>query len=292
MKLQPVGSISLPVTVGAYPQQVTKEVNFLVIDCSFSYNAIIGRPTLNSWKAVTSTYHLSVKFPTEHGVGQVHGDQLAARECYLAMLAMDKQVQATNIEEKRVVAEPAEELEDVSLDETNPERCTRIGADLEGKIKEDLVQFLRKNTDVFAWTHEDMPGIDPSIITHCLNVCPSSNLVRQKKRVFAPERDDAIRDEVQKLVTAKFIREVYYPDWLANVVMVKKANGKWRMCVDFTDLNKACPKDSYSLPCIDQLVDSTAGHRLLSFMDGFSGYNQIKMNEADQEKTSFVTSQG
>ena len=85
---------------------------------------------------------------------------------------------------------------------------------------------------------------------------------------------------------------MYYPDWLANVVMVKKANGKWWMCVDFIDLNKAFPKDSYPLPRIDQLVDSTAGHKLLSFMDAFSGYNQIRMDEADQEKTSFVTSQG
>ena len=93
-------------------------------------------------------------------------------------------------------------------------------------------------------------------------------------------------------MAVKFIREVYYPDWLANVVMVKKANGKWRMCVDFTDLNKACPKDSYPLMRIDQLVDSTAGHKLLSFMDAFWGYSQIKMNGANQEKTSFVTSQG
>ena len=137
-----------------------------------------------------------------------------------------------------------------------------------------------------------MPGIDPSVITHRLNICPSFKPVRQKKRVFAPERDNAIKEEVQKLMAAKFIQEVYYPNWLANVVMVKKANGKWRMCVDFTDLNKACPKDSYPLPRIDQLVDSTAGHKLLSFMDAFSGYNQIKMDEADQEKTSFVTSQG
>ena len=91
---------------------------------------------------------------------------------------------------------------------------------------------------------------------------------------------------------AGFIREVYYPDRLANVVMVKKANGNWRMCVDFTDLNKACPKDSYPFPRIDTLVNSTTRHQLLSFMDAFSGYNQIKMDESDQEKTSFVTSQG
>ena len=92
MKVQPVGTITLLVVVGAYPQQITKEVNFLFMDCSSSYNAIIGRPTLNSWKTVMSTYHLSVKFPTDYGVGQVQGDQLAARECYLAMLAMDEHV--------------------------------------------------------------------------------------------------------------------------------------------------------------------------------------------------------
>ena len=98
--------------------------------------------------------------------------------------------------------------------------------------------------------------------------------------------------EVRKLLVAGFIREVYYPDWLANVVMVKKSNGKWMMCVDFMDLNRACPKDNYPLPQIDTLVDSTARHKLLSFMNAFSGYNQIKMNKEDQEKTSFVTSQG
>ena len=91
MKVQPVGTISLPVVMGAYPQQVTRNVNFLVVDCSSSYNAIIGRLTLNSWKAITSAYLLSVKFPMEYGVGEVQGDQLAARECYLAMLAMDEQ---------------------------------------------------------------------------------------------------------------------------------------------------------------------------------------------------------
>ena len=157
-------------------------------------------------------------------------------------------------------------MANISLDESNLERCIRVGVDLERKIKEDLVQFLKKNIDVFAWNHEDMLGIDPSVITHRLNVCPSFKPIRQKKRVFAPERDNAIKDKVQKLMAAKFIREVYYPDLLANVVMAKKANGKWRMCVDFTDLNKACPKDSYPLLRIDQLVDSTAGHKLLSFM--------------------------
>ena len=121
MKLQPVGTITLLVVVGAHPQQVTRNVNFLVVDCSSSYNAIIGRPTLNSWKAITSTYHLLVKFPTEYGVGEVQGDQLEARKYYLAMLAMDEQTQMMNIEERRIVAEPTEALKDISLDEDDPE---------------------------------------------------------------------------------------------------------------------------------------------------------------------------
>uniref|UniRef100_A0A2N9G960 Reverse transcriptase domain-containing protein n=1 Tax=Fagus sylvatica TaxID=28930 RepID=A0A2N9G960_FAGSY len=171
-------------------------------------------------------------------------------------------------------------------------RTTKIGADLPPKMKESLVQFLKDNKDVFAWSHEDMPGINPSIISHKLNVDPSLRPIKQKRRVFAPERNNAIMEEVDKLLAANFIREVFYPDWLANVVMVKKSTGKWRMCVDFTDLNKACPKDSFPLPRIDQLVDSTAGHKLLTFMDAFSGYNQIVMDESDQEKTSFITSRG
>ena len=208
------------------------------------------------------------------------------------MMALDKQVQTMSIEERRFVAEPTEVLEDIPLEEGNPKKFTRIGTSMKEKTKQDLVQFLKENIDVFAWSHEDMLGTDPSVITHRLNVYSSSKSVRQKKRVFAPERDNAIKEEVQKLTIVQFIREVYYPNWLTNVVMVKKANGKWRMCVDFTDLNKACPKDSYPLPRIDQLVDSTVSHQLLRFMDAFLGYNQIKMDETDQEKTSFITSQG
>ena len=96
-----------------------------------------------------------------------------------------------------------------------------------------------------------MPGIDPSVITHHLNVYPSPKHVYQKKRVFAPEWDNAINEEVQKLSTVEFIREIYYSDWLDNFVMVRRTNSKWRRCVNFIDLNKACPKDSYPFPLID-----------------------------------------
>ena len=196
------------------------------------------------------------------------------------------------IGEQRTAAEPVEELEEIILDESRPKRTTRMGTLASPLIRQDLASFLRMNQDVFAWSHEDMPGIDPSVIVHRLNVNPATSPIRQKKQVFAQERDKAIVEEVRKLLEAGFILEVYYPDWLANVVMVKKPNRKWRMCVDFTDLNRAYPKDRYPLRRIDTLVDSTAKHELLSFMDAFSGYNKIKMKEEDQDKTSFVTSQG
>ena len=146
--------------------------------------------------------------------------------------------------------------------------------------------------DIFAWKQADMGGIDPAIITHKLNTNPSFKPVKQKRRSFAPERQKAINEEVGKLLQAGAIREVEYPEWLANVVLVKKANGKWRLCIDFTDINEAWPKDSFPLPRIDLIVDATAGHELLSFKDALSGYNQISMDPNDQEKTSFVTAQG
>ena len=163
---------------------------------------------------------------------------------------------------------------------------------LQPYLKDELVKFLKKNLDIFAWRHEDMLGIDGDVIEHHLNVDPMKKLVQQKRRVFSLERNKAVMEEVEKLLIVGFIREVNYLEWLANIVMVKKSNRKWRMCVDFTDLNNACPKKSFPLPRIDQLVGSTTGHELLTFMDAFSGYNQILMNEEDQEKTAFVNSQG
>ena len=131
-----------------------------------------------------------------------------------------------NIEEHRMVTKPVEKLEDIPLDNSDPDRTTKIGTLANPAIRQELITFLRSNRDVFAWSHEDMPGIDPSVMVHRLNISPSFPPVRQKKRVFAPEREQAIAEEIRKLQKVSFIKEVYYPDWLANVVMVKKASGK------------------------------------------------------------------
>ncbi|KAL0290854.1 UNVERIFIED_CONTAM: Transposon Ty3-G Gag-Pol polyprotein [Sesamum radiatum] len=121
---------------------------------------------------------------------------------------------------------------------------------------------------------------------------PKRATSKTKEEDLWERKNRAIKEEVEKLLKINYIRPVQYPEWLANVVLVPKANGKWRMCVDFTDLNKACPKDSYPLPRIDALIDSTSECELMSFLDAFQGYNQIHLADEDQEKTSFVTDQG
>ncbi|XP_010506994.1 PREDICTED: uncharacterized protein LOC104783548 [Camelina sativa] len=137
-----------------------------------------------------------------------------------------------------------------------------------------------------------MQGIKPEIISHELNVDLTFRAVKQKRWKLGPERAEIVNKEVERLLKAGQIRKVKYPEWLANTVVVKKKNGKSRVCVDFTDLNKACPKDCFPLPHIDRLVESTSGHELMSFMDAFSGYNQILVNSDVQEKTAFITDRG
>ncbi|XP_065633417.1 uncharacterized protein LOC136069139 [Quercus suber] len=181
----PLGSITFSMTVGDYPWQITKDVAFLVVDCSSAYNGILGRPTLNSWKVTTSTYHLMIKFPTDYRIRELRGDQMTACECYIAMLEMENHQQTMCIEEQQTIAEPIEELEEMVLDESRPERTTRMGTSTSQQKRQALAAFLKMNQDLFAWSHEDMPGIDPSVMVHKLNVNPASLPIRQKKRVFA-----------------------------------------------------------------------------------------------------------
>ena len=156
------------------------------------------------------------------------------RECYQVVLAL-KENHTWTIEEK--TPEIVEKLETIELVEGSPAKTTQIGTNLSPRTKEGIINFLKDNLDVFAWSHVDMPGIPASLIQHHRNVDPEKKPVEQIRRVYTLERNKAVMDEVNKLLAANFIREVHYPEWLANVVMVKKANGKWRMCVDFIDLN-------------------------------------------------------
>jgi hypothetical protein len=134
-----------------------------------------------------------------------------------------------------------------------------------------------------------MKGIPREVAEHKLNIKLGSKQVKQHLRCFNNEKCKAIVEEVLKLLSAEFICEVFHPEWLANPVLVKKKNKKWRMCVDYTSLNKACPKDPFPLPLIDQVVDSTAGCETLCFLNAYFEYHQIEMCIADQLATSFIT---
>ena len=176
--------MTLTITVGTHPRQLTRQLDFLVVDCLSSYNVIIGRPTLNRWKAVTSTYCLKVKFPTDNGVGEVKGDQILARECYQVVLVA-KENHTWMIEEKG--ENKMEALETVALTKDETIKTTRIGTMLSPKMRTRLIKFLKENLDVFTRSHKDMLGISPEVIQHKLNVNPERKPVQQRRRAFAPE---------------------------------------------------------------------------------------------------------
>ena len=131
----------------------------------------------------------------------------------------------------------------------------RIGKSLVGPVRENLIVVIRQYWKVFAYTVEEMPGIPAEVASHHLDIKLGYKLIKQKLRHQDAERARAAKEEVDQLLRFGFIKQCKYLDWLANVVLVKKLSGKWRMCIDFTDLNKACLKDDYPLPKIDKLVD-------------------------------------
>ena len=132
-----------------------------------------------------------------------------------------------------------------------------------------LVEFLKDNLDVFAWSAYEVPMVNPEFICHHLNVNPSVTPKKQIPQWSSKEHAEVVKDEVHKLKQVGAIKKVFYPEWLANMVVVKKKSGKWKVCVDFTDLNKACPKDPFLILRIDQLVDATFGHPRMSFLNAF-----------------------
>lgn len=155
-----------------------------------------------------------------------------------------------------------------------------------------MIDLLREYTYVFAWSYQDMLGLDTDIVEHYFPLKSEYPSVKPKLRRTHPNMALKIKEEVQKQIDVGFLVTSEYPQWLANIVLVPKKDGKVRMCVDYRDLNKASPKDDFPLPHIDMLVDITAKYKVFSFMDGFYGYNQIRMAPEDREKTSFITPWG
>jgi len=251
-----------------------------------------------------------MKFPAADGsIITVKADTKEARQCYMQSLKIhpysvktieehetqSEQIQTPLVECNSVDQEvrglrgvdldPRAEFEENRLVFNEPMVTVQLGADCQKVtqmghnshqlVRDSIEAVLKANSDLFAWSPANMPGIDPDFMCHKLSLLSQARPVAQRKRKLGEERRVAVEAEVKQLAQTHFIREVMHTTWLANAVMVRKASGKWRMCVDYTDLNKACPKDTYPLPSIDRLVDSTSGFEMLSFLDAYSGYNQI-----------------
>ncbi|XP_075473861.1 uncharacterized protein LOC142504905 [Primulina tabacum] len=293
------GEITLPLTLGTGDLRKTMMTVFTVVDAPSSYNIILGRPAMNEMRAVASTYHQKIKFSDRGQVGEVKGDQPSSRKCYGETVRVDQKKARREGKGKESQEEVAREREvhfvadkEREVVETEPGKHVRVVRDINASTRVNLLNCLKANISVFAWSQQELAGISPQVAEHKLNIFPGSRPVKQKKRHFDPEKDEVIEEQVGELLRAGHIREVQFPTSLSNVVLVPKSTGKWRTCVDFRDQNKACPKDCYPLPLIDQLVDSTSRCELLSFLDAYQGYHLIPLALEDQDKASFITSGG
>nr|GEZ97226.1 reverse transcriptase domain-containing protein [Tanacetum cinerariifolium] len=247
----PLGQLRLLVIIGDTNHSTRAWMNFMIVKSLSPYNGIIGRPRIRAIQAVPSTVHGMLKFPVEGGIVTICSTILIPTECTSVITSS-----VVSSEER---TRPANFM--VALHPDFPDQEVAIGGTLSDKGRTELCSILKKNMDIFAWKPSDMTGVPRSVAEHRLNIREGYSPVRKKKRGQALERAKAIQAEVQKLMEAGIMREVYYHDWLSNPVMAKKHDGSWRMCVDFTDLNKAC-------------------------------YHQIQLAEPDEEKTTFHTGQG
>ena len=169
------------------------------------------------------------------------------------------------------------------LSDTN--KYFQVGASMSNEERVQVLLFLIQNMDVFAWNPYEVLGVDPGFIVHKLNIDPSYPPKKQKPRRSANDHVEAVRQEVEKLKEARPIKETFFPKWLVNTMVVRKKNGKWKVCVDFTDLNRACPKDPFPMPKIDQLVDATYGHPRMNFLDANYHYTMMPFGQKNARAT-------
>ncbi|XP_023735853.2 uncharacterized protein LOC111883767 [Lactuca sativa] len=263
-----------PLTITSHDKQRKKTtlIDFVVIWHSAEHNIILGRTALLKLGAVPSTMHGIMKFDTTKGEATILATPPRELQCYTIMEPTEitkgsKRPRGSLVKGKEVI------------DEGYPDQPIDVGSDLPSHIRRALVDLLKRYKHVFAWTPTDMVGVERKVIEHKLMIKPGVKEVKQKKRVQGGDRNRAINAEVAKLTETGIVREATFPTWIANPVMVRKQDGSWRMCIDFSDLNKACPKDCYLLPEIDQKVESLQGYKLNCFLDAYKGYHQILMSK-------------
>eukprot|EP00253_Pinus_taeda_P018125 PITA_18125 len=176
--------------------------------------------------------------------------------------------------------------------EIEQSKTLNINPNLTDNQKQKLMKLLKENKEAFAWDYTEMKGISPELCTHRIYIKEGSHPVCQPQRRMNPNLREIVKEELQKLLNAGFIYPISDSEWVSPLVIVPKKNGKWRVCVDSRALNKATQKDHFPLPFIDQVLDNLVGKKFFSFLDGFSGYNQIRIAPQDQDKTTFTSPWG
>ncbi|XP_071698173.1 uncharacterized protein [Rutidosis leptorrhynchoides] len=238
----PIGILKLKLELrdsGDKSKKPTESIEFCVVRSYSRYNAILGRTSIQKFGAIPSTIHGMVRFLTDQGVSTLESTPLDT----LCTSVTDKgsaTPEEKGVNEWWVIVNPE-----------YPEQKVKIGRSLTHETKEKLRNILIANSDVFCWRDADMTGVPREIAQHHLRASINLTPIKQKKRTMAPERSEWLRREVDNLVKANILRKVNYQTWVANPVLVAKSDGTWRLCIDFKDINKACPKDNYHLPEID-----------------------------------------
>jgi hypothetical protein len=252
-----VGKIELPLSFGVAPNAQSEQVTFDIIDMVYPYNAIMGRGSINKFEAAIHGLYLCMKIPGPQGVITVYGNQQTTRNIERDFVPWQRNVhclmtQREGMEGNHPVTndkvkaqlQSNDRTKAVPLDPAMPRQTVVISEDLTSQDKEKLISCLSKNKDVFAWYALDLVEVSRTIIEHDLGIDPSVRPKQQRLRKMSDEKTEAAKAEVHRLLEAKFIEPIAYPTWLANVVMVQKKSDKWLRCIDFTSLNKACPKDN------------------------------------------------
>jgi hypothetical protein len=268
----------------------------------YPYNAIMGRGSINKFEVAIHGLYLCMKISGPQGVITVYGNQQTACNierdfvpgqwnvhCLTTQREVSEATRPTTDEKVKAQLQSNGGTKTVTLDPATPMQTVVISEDLTSQDEEKLISCLSRNKDVFAWSALNLVGVSRTVIEHSLGIDPSVHPKKQRLRKMSDEKTEVAKAEVHRLLEANFIEPIAYPTWLANVVMVQKKSSKWRMCIAFTSLNKACHKDNFPLPRIDKIVDSAAGCEVMSLLDCFSGYHQIYMKEEDKASTSFIT---
>nr|ABB46599.1 retrotransposon protein, putative, unclassified [Oryza sativa Japonica Group] len=285
------GVLNVELTVGGK----TIPTTFFVIDGKGSYSLLLGRDWVHANCCIPSTMHqcliqwqgdkieivpadsqLKMENPSYYFEGIVEGSNVYTKDTVDDL--DDKQGQGFM---------SADDLEDIDIGPGDRPRPTFISQNLSSEFRTKLIELLKEFRDCFAWQYYEMPGLSRSIVEHRLPTEPGVRPHQQPPRRCKADMLEPVKAEIKCLYDASFIRRCRYAEWVSSIVPVIKKNGKERVCIDFRDLNKATPKDEYPMPVADQLVDAASGYKILSFMDGNVGYNQIFMAEEDIHKTAF-----